>query len=210
MALSQLGERQRQLLRLLLRNKQGMTADELARRLGVSRTAVHQHLAALGRDGQVQRSELAPTGGRPGHVYALTEQGIHLFPKQYSWFSNLMLESLEAKLGREGLIDFLRDLGRRTGADIRRRLESLPAHRQVEELAAIMQELGYEAQTTAGPDGSLPIIDARNCVYHDLAMNHEEVCQLDLALMEEALGRPVEQSECMLRGGHACRFKFKS
>lgn len=209
MTLQRFGERQRRLLRLLLQNKAGMTVDQLTGALGVTRVAVHQHLTALCRDGHVRRSDLAATGGRPGHVYVLTEQGVHLFPKQYAWFSELLLEKLEARLGSEGLIDFLRDLGRQTGTGIRAKLVGLPPERQVEALSELMLELGYETRAERVPDVSLPIIDARNCVYHDLAKRHEEVCQLDLALMEEALGRPVEQIECMLRGGHACRFRVK-
>ncbi len=207
MALTHFGDRQRQLLQLLLRNKQGMTVDELAGRLGVSRTAVHQHLASLSRDGHVERADLASTGGRPGHIYVLTDEGIHLFPKQYSWFSELLLESLKKRLGREGVIDFLRELGREAGTKLQRGLAGLPPERQVEEVAAVMQELGYESRAEKVPGEDLPIIDARNCVYHDLAKSHQEVCELDLALMEAALGRPVQQLECMLRGGHACRFR---
>lgn len=207
--LERFGERQRQLLRLLLLNKQGMTVDELAAGLGVTRGAVHQHLTALGRDGHVERADLAASGGRPGHVYALTGRGVHLFPKQYSWFSELLLKNLETRLGKEGLLEFLRDLGQQTGAGVQHALEGLSLERRIEALAEIMRDLGYETRSEKEPDGSLPVISACNCVYHDLAKRHEEVCQFDLAFMEEALGRPVEQIECMLRGGHACRFRTK-
>ena len=59
------GERRKQLLRHLLRNKAGATIDELSRSIGVTRTAVRQHLAALMRDALVAPGATRPTGGRP-------------------------------------------------------------------------------------------------------------------------------------------------
>ena len=43
--LETLGSRQKQLIRLLLKGKAGMTADELSVELGITRNAVRQHLA---------------------------------------------------------------------------------------------------------------------------------------------------------------------
>ena len=60
-----LGDRQQQLLALLLRNKAGLTVDDLSQQLQITRNAVRQHLAALERDDLVQRGETKPSGGRP-------------------------------------------------------------------------------------------------------------------------------------------------
>ena len=53
------------------------------------------------------------------------------------------------------------------------------------------------------------MIDARNCVYHHLAAEHPEVCELDLALLSSLLGGKIEHVECMVRGGASCRFRLK-
>ena len=50
--------------------------------------------------------------------------------------------------------------------------------------------------------------DARNCVYHHLAAEHPEVCELDLALLSSLLGGKIEHVECMVRGGGSCRFRL--
>jgi hypothetical protein len=52
------------------------------------------------------------------------------------------------------------------------------------------------------------MIDARNCVYHHLAAEHPEVCELDLALLSSLLGGKIEHVECMVRGGASCRFRL--
>jgi predicted ArsR family transcriptional regulator len=53
-------------------------------------------------------------------------------------------------------------------------------------------------------------VEAYNCVFHALARAHPEVCRFDLAFMEAASGRPVQHLECLVRGGHACRFRLGS
>jgi len=202
-----LGARQRALLTTLLEWKEGRSADELAESLGISRSAVHQHLAALERDGYLEKTIRPPQGGRPGYAWRLTNKGVHLFPKQYAFFSELMIRGMKQSLGSDGLVRVLEELG----ADLSRRY----AHRlagaaddaeRMQIVAAVMNELGYAARAQS-VDGQ-PEIDARNCVYHDLAAEHPEVCRLDLALLGALLGTEIEHVECMVRGGRACRFRM--
>lgn len=198
--LTSFGERQQRLLNLLLENKSGMTMDELARALEVSKPAVHQHLTALERDGYVARQALVKTGGRPSQIFILTERGVHLFPKRYAWFSELLLQQLLKRMGSEAVEKLLYQLGRETAASLRTRLEGQSPTERLRTIVQIMREFGYEA-TLEGET-----ISARNCVYHDLAKAHQEVCALDLGLLDGLLEQKVIQRECMVRGGSACRF----
>ena len=59
-------------------------ADELATILGITVSAVRQHLAALHGDGLVTHSEVRAGPGRPHHKYRLSEQGDNLFPRRYA------------------------------------------------------------------------------------------------------------------------------
>ena len=206
-AIDAFGARQRQLLTLLLEAKRGMAADELAGRLEISRSAVHQHLSALEQSGYVEKDMQAPKGGRPGFAWRLTEIGVHLFPKQYALFSDLLIRGMKDSLGSEGLIEALRSLGATLGKQQAHRLQGKAPDEQIEEVARIMRELGYQSRTDTDPGRELPMIDARNCIYHHLAREHREVCQRDLALLETLLDSDIEHVECMLRGGEACRFR---
>ena len=62
------GTSQRQVLARLLEQKGGMTVDELADSVGISRTAVNQHLLALECDGYIRKDSVRKTGGRPGRA----------------------------------------------------------------------------------------------------------------------------------------------
>lgn len=206
-----MGSRQQQLLDLLLRNKGGMTVDELAAALDITRTAVNQHLAVLERDGYVGKADLQKTGGRPGRLYTLTPSGIELFPKQYSWFSGLLLETLKKQLGSAGLESYLRAMAAQLAPGLRARLAGRDKAGQVAEVVRIMSEMHYQASMSgAGTQAEMPAIEAHNCVYHHLAQHYPEVCQFDLALLAEVLQSDVAHEECIVRGGGVCRFKFRA
>ena len=93
-------ERRRQLLRHLLRNKRGATVDELGQGLGVTRTAIRQHLSSLMRDGLIAPGETRASGGRPKQLFVLTDKGREAFPRHYSWFAQLLIEAMAQEHGR--------------------------------------------------------------------------------------------------------------
>jgi predicted ArsR family transcriptional regulator len=200
------GERRKRLLRHLLRTKTGATVKELVQVLGVTRTAVRQHLAALARDGLVAPGGVQPSGGRPKRLLVLTAAARERLPRYYSWFGELVMEAVE-------------DAGRTTnlGATMRRIAGAVVAEQgprprpdaasNVESLAVLMDRLGYDARSARAADGA-PTIEADNCVFHDLAKKHPAVCQFDLAVLSAYTGQRVALQECMVRGGRVCRFRF--
>lgn len=206
--LERLGYTQRQLLRLLLENKKGLTIDEMVKALEITRTAVYQHVNSLENSGYIEKHALTKTAGRPGQIYVLADQGIDLFPKQYAWLSDLLLSNLKDELGSEGLENCLRRLGESLAEATRHPVRSTAPVDKIAEIAAFMRDLGYEASLTPRSDEKLPNITACNCVYHHLAKKHHEVCSLDLALISALSGRKVRHLECMVRGGQACRFEI--
>ena len=204
--LNGLGLTQQNILEGLLQNKEGMTIDGIVKSLKITRTAVNQHINSLEKNGFVKKHTLTKTGGRPGQIYVLSDKGIHLFPKQYAWFSELLLKNLREKLGSDGLESVLRELGECVAERYSDRLDGKTPTEKIAEIATIMKELGYESNVdTVERD----VISACNCVYHDLASENPEVCSFDLALLSTMSGRKIEHVECMVRGGHKCVFKIK-
>lgn len=194
-------------MRRILSETGGQTAEELGDHLGISRTAVDQQLKSLERDGYLEKFQRPSTGGRPSYVYRLTADGIHLFPKHYAMFSDLLIALIKDKSGSQALIDYLESLGTALAQQFKYRVNGADDAARIAQVAQLMHELGYEAETIIATDSPIPEIQARNCVYHHLAAQHEEVCKLDLALMSNLLDKDVEQTECMLRGGAVCRFR---
>ncbi len=202
------GERRKQLMRHLLRNKEGASIDELARALGVTRTAVRQHLAALARDTLVAPGAERATGGRPERLFVLTKEGREAFPRHYSWFARLLIEAIAKEHGAAGLRVRLGRIASAVVAELRQRSPRKESRRQkVKDASILMDELGYDARTGTDIAGA-PTIEADNCVFHELAMKNPEVCQFDLSLLSGLTGSKVDLDECMARGGHVCRFRF--
>lgn len=201
---------QQRLLSELLDCRSGLTIDELAARLSVSRSAVKQHLVGLESSGQVASHAARKTGGRPGNLYVLTDAGIDLFPKNYSWFSRVLFETLRARIGAEGLGDYMHELGVDMSAAAIPRLVGKTRIERIVEIVRIMNETGFVARVIESEQpGGLPRVECKNCVYHDLSKDYEEVCRFDIGFLTGLSGTQVEHQECMQRGGTACRFKFQ-
>ncbi|MEX2150870.1 MAG: HTH domain-containing protein [Steroidobacteraceae bacterium] len=202
------GERRKQLMRHLLRHKTGASVDELALAIGVTRTAVRQHLAALSQESLVAPGGQRATGGRPQQLFVLTPQGREAFPRRYSWFAQLLIEAMAKEHGVGGLHSRLGRIASAVVAQLRQRAPEKDSRQQkVAKVSKLMDELGYDARTGKDIAGA-PTIEADNCVFHELAMNNPEICHFDLSLLSGLTGSKVELDECMARGGHVCRFRF--
>jgi len=205
-ALAQLGPTQQRLLRRLLLSPQGATVETLCDALGISHNAVRQHLTALIAAGYVERGTALPSGGRPQARYVLQPAGRELFPRNYGLVATSVLEHLYASSGKAGVQDLLGTIGRELGAAAAERVAAVDDDETARALAEQLDALGYEAFAVRR-DGETQV-EAYNCVFHALAKAHPDVCRFDLAFMEAATGRPVQHLECLVRGGHACRFRL--
>jgi predicted ArsR family transcriptional regulator len=207
--LNLLGNRQKELLQLLLKNKGGLTVYELAEQLEITRTAVRQHVTALQNEELLIPGASRASGGRPEQLYLLSDKGKELFPRQYSWLAQLVIESMKAESGAEGLQGKLAVMGTRVGTQMRAQYPHLKTRQEkVQKISVLMQDLGYETSHSS-TNGSSTIIEADNCVFHELALKDPDVCQFDLALLSTFTDSKVDHQECMAKGGNVCRFKFK-
>lgn len=205
------GDSQQQVLRRLLEHKTGMTVDELVDSIGLSRSAINQHLLVLEREGHIEQVTARKTKGRPGRVYVLTEKGTNTFPKKYSWFSRVLIQALERSVGSDGLAKYMFDLGVDMSAVAIPRLVGKNRAERVDEIVKIMNETGFSAYTVPGKKNErLPRIECKNCVYHDLSKEFTAVCRFDIGFLSGLMGVEVEHETCMQKGEDACRFRFKA
>jgi predicted ArsR family transcriptional regulator len=207
--LNTIGERQKQLLKLLRGTRPGMSVDELSKGLEITRNAVRQHLSSLEGAGLVTAGTTRPSGGgRPQQLYVLTELGQESFPRKYSWLAQLVLASVQREEGAENMGKRLSDIGADMARQIRSQYPELQTQQEkVAKLAEVMDQLGYSAKNATLPGGEA-VIEADNCVFHQMAVKDLDICHLDKGLMETFTDSKVEQHECMARGGQLCRFRF--
>ena len=206
---NRISSRQYQILELLLKNRAGLSIDEIAQTLNISRNAVQQHFASLERDNYIQTGEQKKTAGRPVRTFVLTEAGINCFPKQYAWFSELILSDLKQEMGDEAFKNYLQKLGLSLAKSLLPNFEDKNTEERINSLIDVMESLGYQASSRQDTKDDTHYVEACNCIYHDLAQKHDEICELDKTLISTLLDRKVEQVECMAKGGHICSFKIQ-
>jgi len=92
----------------------GSTADDIASKLGLTRSAVRIQIAAMERDGVVRRVGKRPGTTRPSHVFELTREVEQLLSKAYipvlTHLVDVFAESLPAQQ--------IETLLRRTGKEL--------------------------------------------------------------------------------------------
>jgi predicted ArsR family transcriptional regulator len=204
--LARFGDTQQRLLRQLLQaGGAGCAVETLCERLRISHNAVRQHLTALIGHGVVERAPSMPTGGRPQARFALTAQGRELFPRNYGAIAAALLSQLHARLGEAEVGTLLQDLGATVAATQPALEPGDGPDGMARALAQRLDALGYEA--VPARHGEEWQVEAFNCVFHALARQHPQVCKFDLAFMEAASGRRIHHMECIVRGGHVCRFR---
>jgi predicted ArsR family transcriptional regulator len=205
--LQKISSRQHQILEHLLENRKGLSVDELAKALDISRTGVQQHFVVLERDGYIKKSTFNKTAGRPVTIYVITDKGNNYFPKQYAWFSALILGDLQQEIGAERFKAYMQKLGGKLADKLRSKFEGKNLAERIDELATVMTDFGFQVKVDM--ESESPNIQACNCIYHDLAQEHHEICEFDLALMSSLLDKEVEQLSCMAKGDCNCSFRIK-
>lgn len=194
------------LLDALLENKQdGLTLDQLASHLGVSRNAVRQHVTALERDDLVRVTGMRPGSRRPSRTYGLTERGAEEFPRRYDLLALSLLEALRDTVGDDTTETVLNALVERVAARWLPELERLEPEARAAEVVRLMNRLGYHARGVGG-DESGSGLEAVNCVYHRVARETRIVCRFDERLLSSLMGASVSLTSCMAEGDGSCVF----
>ena len=147
--------RHQALLTSLLNNRAGLSVDQLAQEIGISRNATNQHLSGLTNLGLIEHSLRPSSGGRPVNSHSLTPAGLELFPRHYALLSSLLIDWIRSHLDQQALTACLQELGIQLAAEYARRVDSfnsLPL--KISEVAVILDEMGYRAGTYTEDDGA--------------------------------------------------------
>jgi predicted ArsR family transcriptional regulator len=190
------------------------TAPELATALGLTDTAVRQHLDAMEDAGLVTRvaPERSGARGRPPVRYRLDEAANQLFPDRHADLVVSLLSQIRSTLGPEAL-DALIDA--RTAAQSEAYRTALPAGRRVslrsraEALAAIRTSEGYAAEVIPQGRGAVLLVE-HHCPICEAATTCQGLCRGELELFRAVLGDgiTVTRSEHLLAGDLRCAYRL--
>ncbi len=196
---------------LVLKTKGPQTADQIARRLGVTTMAVHQHLAVLSGEELVNFTHNRHKVGRPARLWRLTPNAYNLFPDHHAELAVGMIQAIQSAFGNEGLNRLTEERMRQQITAYRSRMPepSASLEERVIALARIRREEGYMAESRAHRDGSFEIIE-NHCSIADAARLCQNLCGCELSLFRTILGKDVaiERSEHILSGDRCCIYRI--
>jgi predicted ArsR family transcriptional regulator len=177
-----------------LLRRSSLTANEIARQLGLTHNAVRDHLAALLREGVVQEAGRQRGVSRPAVVYGIVPDAEAVFSKAYIPFVAHLLRVLRERLPQRELDDIMHLVGRRFAAEWPRLRGDLP--QRVEAVSLLLEDLGA-LNTVEKLDGG-SIIRGYGCLLSAAVHGRPEVCRAMESLLTELLEAPVR--ECCERG----------
>lgn len=202
---------------LALKKAQPLTASELARRFGVSATALRRHLKQLEEDGVVAFRREVRGVGAPVFAYSLTPAGEGLFPRAYAATLLDALETVRELAGSEGVTAFFRRRWERITREAAPLLATLPFHERVQLVSELMRAHGYMSETCSpapargegAPDETGAIaLTSYNCPLRAVAERFSEPCDVEERYLAEVLDANVERLSRIVAGCNACTYRI--
>jgi predicted ArsR family transcriptional regulator len=183
------------------------TATTLAKRLGLTTTAVRRHLEALAADGLVVDRPQRPLGsrgrGRPARVFTLTDHGRTAFPHAYDDLATEALRFLAETGGDAAVTGFAERrasvVERQHGAEIQAAGD--PGER-LDALAAALSAEGYAASAhTLATGGQLC---QHHCPVAHVAAEFPQLCEAETRAFGRLLGTHVTRLATLANGDEVC------
>jgi DeoR family suf operon transcriptional repressor len=207
MTISQITKRESPLWQIIeyLQRNGSATIKELEDLLGVTTTAVRQHLTTLLVEGYIERRVVHAGVGRPHHAYFTTAKVQELFACQCDDLALTLLQEVFHLEGQERALLLLDRVGTRLAHKYASGVRSSLLQERVHELAGSLNGNGVLAEARSQDDDTI-LLRTYNCPFHELAHEHREICEMDTNMMRKVLGSDVSLSACMLDGHAGCTF----
>ncbi len=195
-----------------IKHSGSLTAETLARQLGVTSVAVRQHLAPLLAEGSVTIDVQRQRRGRPSHYYRLTESADEQFPRRYADLAISLIEELRAWQGEEAVQALFARRREKDAAALRTRLLGIESAARVGALARLQSESGYMARMAAGEQEGEYLLIQHNCPIYSLARQYPQLCcHNDLTMLQNVLGdMNVECEQHIANGDHVSRYRIRT
>lgn len=199
-----LSDTQRRVLVAVKRHGEA-TADNLATTLGISSSAVRQHLSVLRSAGLVAARQERGQPGRPADHYRATERTEPLFETTDGDFSIELLGDIEAE--DPELVDRVFERRRRRLVDTaREELAGRPIDEQVSVVTDLLDTQGYLADFDKLDDHHYRI-NLHNCPIWTVANRFRQACNAELDLLRELIpDATVQRITHKTAGAHTCAY----
>src|SRR5438128_9063326 len=188
----------------LLRRTGHASAETISSDLGVTPTAVRQHLTNLERDGFVVSHPERRRRGRPYLLFCLTERAESVLPKRFGQLASMVLQEVQDMGGPTALDEVFERMATRHATVIAPTLEGLDFDEKLRRVVAWIGRAGTLAEQTEVEEGVR--ITIHNCPFRNTALKFPQVCTITPQLISRLLDTAVSQSDSIHRRDPYCSF----
>lgn len=182
--------------------KKPQGVKELSVGLGVSENAIRPHLSFLERDGLVRQKGVKQSGGKPAHIFELTDEAEQLFPKAYSALLSHIFAELRVTHNDKALNDLLKATAKRLAREWPKATGD--TLNKIKSGVNILNELGGLAEISR--ENEKCFINGYSCPLGSVTKEHPEVCYLAEMLLEDLTGLKLKRC-CSYDDKPKCRFQ---
>jgi len=191
----------------LLKINGGMSVEQLAQSLEVSKVCVRRHLSLLESDGLIAYEQERHERGRPRFIYRLTEKAGCLFPQIYDEFAKEVLVHLQRQFGDDALRKVLSARADELIAQLKEQFVGLSFDKRVRALVKVINSKGYLAESKRMSDGSYRLRQ-QNCPTESVAIAYPHVCEEEIRVYRETLGCEILRECRIADGAQQCEYKI--
>jgi len=178
------------------------TVKQFEELLGISTTAVREHLTHLEAKDLVTTKLVRRGPGRPHALYFLTDAAQDLFPKEYDTLSTMLLREIASQEGPDRLQVLLNAVGARLAEEYRGPAAGAELPERLLALCAALERRGIPVELLPDGDG----FKLFACPYLDVAQEHAGVCSMERRMVEQVLGKQIVLESTIREGGRSCHF----
>jgi predicted ArsR family transcriptional regulator len=193
---------------IALKERGGMTADELAEALGISAVAVRRHLTNLERDRLVDHEQAQRGMGRPSYVYRLTETAHQIFPHNYDQLASFFLEAIQELYGEKAIDRIFEHRTQELAEAYRPQVNGEELPHRLEQLTRLREADGYMPAWEEQQDGTY-VLRQYHCPILHVAAGCDEACAHELALFVDLLNAEVTRQNHQVSGDAECSYEIK-
>jgi predicted ArsR family transcriptional regulator len=178
------------------------TVKDLEELLGISTTAVREHLTHLQAKDLVLTKLVRSGPGRPHAVYSLTDEAQNLFPKEYDTLTTMLLREIASQEGPDRLQVLLDAVGARLANEYRGQVSGAALPERLAALRMALEQRGIPVELLPAGDS----FQLFACPYFDVAQEHAGVCAMERHMVEQVLGEHVILEGTIREGRRSCHF----
>lgn len=193
---------------IALKEQGGMTADELAEKLGISSVAVRRHLTNLERDRLVDHEQVQRGMGRPSYVYQLTETAHRIFPHNYDQLASYFLEAIQQIYGQEAVNRIFEHRTQELVESYRPQVSGKDLPDRLEQLTRLREVDGYMPIWEEQEDGTY-VLRQYHCPILQVAEGCAKACDHELALFVDLLDAEVTRQNHQVTGDAECSYQIR-